>query len=168
MLRPGFHLLWIIGTTLLSPSLPAQVQWNKLSPAVSPPAVSDHVMVGFLGRAWLFGGAGAGSSLSNETWLWNGTTWSKLAPKVSPAARMRSAGAYDTVRGKFVLFGGSTGLSTGLMNDTWEFDGTTWTQIKTLAAPSARNDTAMAYDTVRRKVRLLRRRASTEPHHSPR
>jgi len=161
MLEFKLRLPWIACMTLLCASLPAQVNWKKLSPRGSPPALSDHVMVEFLGRAFLFGGAMAGSSLSNETWIWSGTTWTKLAPKVNPAARMRSAGAYDLGRNRFVLFGGSSGLSSGLMNDTWEFDGTNWTQIKTLAAPSPRNDTGMAYDVARRRIVLLGGRDST-------
>ena len=155
------HLSLLAGIALMCGHVSSQVNWTQRKPAGSPPALSDHVMVGFLGRAYLFGGAMAGSVLSNQTWLWNGTTWKKLAPKVSPAARMRSTGAYDMSRGRFVLFGGSTGLSTGLMKDTWEFDGTAWVQVKTTSAPSARNDAAMAYDSVRHRIVLLGGRDST-------
>ncbi|MBI3892296.1 MAG: hypothetical protein HY303_12305, partial [Candidatus Wallbacteria bacterium] len=44
----------------------------------------------------------------------------------SPAARNNHAMAYDATRGVTVLFGGAPS-SGGLTNDTWEWNGTTWT-----------------------------------------
>ena len=36
--------------------------------------------------------------------------------------------AYDSQRGRIVLFGGSNSI-TGALGDTWEWDGATWTPM---------------------------------------
>jgi hypothetical protein len=51
--------------------------------------------------------------------------------------------AYDSGRGRVVLFGG-TGTST--FGDTWEYDGADWTRVATAASPLARTAHAMTYD----------------------
>ena len=50
--------------------------------------------------------------------------------------------AYDSARGVTVLFGGAS-LS-GVFSDTWEWDGTSWTQLSPAASPPARDAHAMA------------------------
>jgi len=57
--------------------------------------------------------------------------------------------AYDSGRGRTVLFGG-----TGAGADTWEWDGENWTQMADLGPP-ARSDAAMAYDTHRNQTALF-------------
>jgi hypothetical protein len=52
--------------------------------------------------------------------------------------------AYDPVRGHVILFGGSDGFFT-VYGDTWQWDGTDWTQIAT-TGPSARGGSAVATD----------------------
>src|SRR6266567_6887142 len=71
-------------------------------------------------------------------------TWMKLHPNVGFPARSGFATAYDPISKKVVVFGGND--STGQLNDTWTFDGTTWTQIVTSMAPGNRADATMAYD----------------------
>src|ERR1035441_6585189 len=61
------------------------------------------------------------------------TQRSPLAP--SPSAREHHAMAYDSVRGRTVLFGGYDGSS--YLGDTWEWNGANWTQVAT-TGPSAR------------------------------
>ena len=78
--------------------------------------------------------------------------WTRKAPDASPGPRIAHAMAYDSRRGVTVLFGGSTsGFS--LLGDTWEWDGTTWTQRMVLG-PGPRFRHAMAYDS-RRGVTVL-------------
>jgi hypothetical protein len=82
----------------------------------------------------LFGGDGGGIGFLNDTWNWNGTTWTQVADSGdagcyntcpgSPQARSGAAMAYDPAIGKLVLFGGL-----GPLNDTWTWDGTSWTQV---------------------------------------
>jgi hypothetical protein len=92
----------------------------------------------------LFGGSSGG----DETWEWDGTTWT-LRATTGPSARASHAMVYDSARGVTVLFGGSTGAG-----DTWEWDGTTWTQ-QAVSGPPSRALHAMAYDSVRRKTVLF-------------
>jgi hypothetical protein len=95
------------------------------------------------GNIVLFGGSANGSGL-NETWTFNGTTWTHLSPATSPPARSYASMAYDPATGTMVLFGGS-GASSDL-NDTWTFNGTTWTHLSPATSPRARDGASMAYD----------------------
>jgi hypothetical protein len=58
---------------------------------------------------------------------------------------------YDAARQRVVLFGG-TSSRTNYLGDTWEWDGTTWTQRAPAASPSAREVYAMAFDAVRQRA----------------
>jgi hypothetical protein len=60
--------------------------------------------------------------------------------------------AYDSARGRTVLFGGYDGSQLG---DTWEWDGSSWTQVFTPSAPAARSSVAIAYDVASRRVVLF-------------
>lgn len=65
----------------------------------------------------LFGG-GSAASRFNDTWEYDGATWTQRA--VSPAPPARTAFPLVFSGGtKVVLFGGSTGST--LLNDTWEY-----------------------------------------------
>jgi hypothetical protein len=73
--------------------------------------------------------------------------------EVAPADRGGSALVYDAARQRTVLFGGQ-GNNVNL-GDTWEWDGTTWTQQHPITAPPARTNAAMAYDAARQRVVLF-------------
>lgn len=74
---------------------------------------------------------------------------------IEPPARDGASTAYDSARGKTVLFGGRhCANSTCCDGDTWEWDGSTWVQVATIG-PSARYMASMAYDCVRRKTILF-------------
>ena len=60
---------------------------------------------------------------------------------------------YDPASGKIIAFGGFDGTS--YLNDTWSFDGTSWTQIATQSAPPPRTAAQMTYDSVTQKVVLF-------------
>jgi hypothetical protein len=57
--------------------------------------------------------------------------------------------AYDASRQRVVLFGGA--VESGQFGDTWEWDGTRWTQVAT-TGPSARAGMQLAYDERRRVI----------------
>ena len=61
--------------------------------------------------------------------------------------------AYDAERQEVVLFGGQS--TTGVLNDTWVWNGTGWSQKAPTTSPSARSDHSMAYDAVRKEVVLF-------------
>src|SRR5206468_13036699 len=69
--------------------------------------------------------------------------WVQLSPANSPPARSYLAMTYDPASGKIVMFGGDNG--TTYLNDTWVFDGGTWTQVTTDTPPPARAAAQLAY-----------------------
>jgi len=118
--------------------------WVQLTPATTPTNLTGHTMVSEGGSILMFGGNSAGAYV-DETWRFDGTDWTQLTPSLRPPARRRHGGAYDTARGRLVVFGGEANGGAAL-SDTWEFDGTTWTQIMPATVPPARRDHAMTYD----------------------
>jgi hypothetical protein len=94
-----------------------------------------------------------GSGDHDDTWTWNGATWTQQHPATSPPARQAAAMAYDAATGTVVLFGGFG--SSSLLGDTWTWNGTTWTQQHPATSPRARQGTAMAYDAVTGAVVLF-------------
>jgi Galactose oxidase, central domain len=122
--------------------------WTQRSPGVAGDPAVRH-FAGFAydsarGVCVLFGGNGATGNLG-DTWEWNGAagTWTQRA-STGPSARSQMGFAYDSMRHVSVLFGGPSGTAT---NETWEWDGTTWTQATPLDSPQARYNVGMAYDS---------------------
>ncbi len=95
------------------------------------------------GATVLFGG-----SSTNDTWTWNGSTWTRQFPATSPEARTDASMAYDASIGKIVLFGGEGFSASGppLLDDTWIWSGTDWIQQSPTISPPARSGASMAYD----------------------
>src|SRR5437879_4793138 len=71
-------------------------------------------------------------------------SWIQLSPATSPPPRSYLAMTYDPASGKVIMFGGFDG--TGYLNDTWTFDGTSWSRVQTSVSPPARAASQMAYD----------------------
>jgi hypothetical protein len=71
----------------------------------------------------LFGGYTHDFQYPQDTWSWDGTTWTQLQPATAPPGR---AGQAMATGSQLVLFGGYTG--SGYLNDTWVWDGSTWIQ----------------------------------------
>jgi len=67
--------------------------------------------------------------------------------------------AYDSNRGRTVLFGGSA-IPPAPFNDTWEWDGENWTQMAD-SGPPGREAAAMAYDAQRNQTVLFGGGATT-------
>lgn len=129
--------------------------WTLKSPAKSPGGRYDHAMVydAARGQVVLFGGSNSSTSQGlADTWIWDGTTWTKKTPPVSPPARFSHAMTYDAANGVVVLFGGYGGGKE--LSDTWVWDGTTWTQKAPSISPAARSSAVMAYDELNHEVVL--------------
>ena len=93
---------------------------------------------------------------SGETWTWDGTDWAQQHPARSPPARLDFAMVYDHARREVVLFGGSTPCCPfRYFNDTWAWDGSTWTRRLRVNPPSSRSGMGMAYDHARREIVLF-------------
>jgi hypothetical protein len=99
------------------------------------------------GQVVLFGGGNQYDTFG-DTWTWNGTSWTLQGPSKSPPARAWAAMAYDAAAGQIILFGGwgPSAPSEGFFDDTWTWDGTTWTQQTPATSPPARLGASMAYD----------------------
>lgn len=113
------------------------------------------------GVSVLFGGRGNGRTVSEafpqDTWEYNGTNWVRRTPANAPAGRIGFGMAFDRHRARVVLFGGMTNDASGRSNpsgETWEYDGTDWTQRFPSAAPAPRHNLALFYDPVRRVTTL--------------
>ncbi len=111
----------------------------------------------------LFGGEGPTTNVYgplpnlNDTWTWDGTTWTQQFPQNSPSARSSYSMAFDSDLGVVVLFGGFNGglQNGGFLNDTWTWNGTNWTeqpQQPVFAAPAPRSGASMAYDSVHHQM----------------
>ena len=81
-------------------------------------------------RIILYGGRDTGIATFDDTWAFDGVTWTQLTPATVPPRRIFHTMTYDPVRDRVVMFGGSGSL--GSLFETWEFDGTNWL----LAAPT--------------------------------
>src|SRR5207249_3318430 len=87
-----------------------------------------------------------------DTWEWDGSTWVQKTPATSPPARESHAMAYDSARGRVVLFGGIDSSRSLLLGDTWEWDGSMWVEKTPATSPPARFEHSMAYDSARGRV----------------
>ena len=74
----------------------------------SPGARDQHVMAYDEKRPQvvLFGGEDSNGKLLNDTWVWDGSSWTKETPAHSPSVRLAPAMAYDENHQLTVLFGG--------------------------------------------------------------
>jgi hypothetical protein len=96
----------------------------------------------------------------DDTWEFDGERWTRVETAGPSPARRNSAMAFDVRRGRMVLFGGiheEVGLIDVELDDTWEYDGSTWTMIPpgSSMVPAARGYHAMAYDESRGAVILF-------------
>jgi hypothetical protein len=90
-----------------------------------------------------------------DTWTFDGTNWIQLNPTTTPSRRYGAKMLYAPWNGgEVVLFGGIT--QNGQRSDeTWIWNGTTWTQANPATKPSPRSTPAMAYDAARDKIVLF-------------
>ena len=115
--------------------------WTEV--AATGPQLIGKPVAGYdpVGRRLLLFGWGPDGG---QTWSWGGTTWARLHPLVSPQARVGSNLALDPVNGQLMLFGGRAGDSVGLLNDTWTWNGSSWTRLSPSTSPPPRYNAAMA------------------------
>lgn len=132
--------------------------WHQLSPASSP---SPRVSAGTAydpttGTVVLFGGNDINGNRLNDTWTWDGVTWTQQLPPVSPPARdcATQSMTYDLATKTVVLFGGIN--SQGALGDTWEWNGQakSWTQRFPASSPIQRR-APLAYDAATKTIVLF-------------
>lgn len=142
---------------LLLVAASASAQWQQLTPAASPSARSGAGMTfdPVTNSVLLFGGS-TGLSSSNQTWSYDGSTWTQLAPTVSAPAKVGIELVYDVARGVTVMYGGlNTSFFGGpSVDETWEWSGSTWTQVFPTTTPGGLGNYGACYDVVRSRVVL--------------
>lgn len=102
-------------------------RWERRVVRGPVPAPRSHHRMAFdaaRGVTVLFGGS-AGSQMFNDTWSWNGETWTQQAGE-SPAPRALHAMAYDMRRERVMLFGGILRWGGARSAELWEWDGRIW------------------------------------------
>lgn len=133
-------------------------QWTTLGenadmPAAEPGFVFDSKRNRFMA---LGGSSGPGQALG-DTWEFDGAAWTRSSA-ASPPPRQAHAMVFEERRGRILLFGGMGAAPRGqrppALGDTWEFDGTRWTELK-VPGPGARNGAGIAYDSKRDRVVLF-------------
>jgi hypothetical protein len=139
--------------------------WVDLDPRVLPPITSfaclaydwrDGYVVLFGGER---GGIGTPTTIRDTTWSFRGGVWTNLTnPLDSPPGLAYPSCTYDSADGYVLLFGGAMATGPGTTgrsgptidssDQTWEFQGGTWTNLTNPAAPhpSARFGANMADD----------------------
>jgi hypothetical protein len=131
--------------------------WTPLGSA--PQALSDPSMTYDQANSdlVLFGGTDGANGRTDgdaneldETWTFDGSTWTVKAPTTSPPVRADASMAddpssTDATAGQPVLFGGKSGsFYAGGYDDTWTWNGTTWIQLSPATSPPGRLDATMS------------------------
>ena len=127
--------------------------WTQKTAIVNAPGPSDRYNAAMVfdqtnNQVVMFGGSHAvllGTPTPNDTWVWDGNTWSQKSPPTSPSARSSHVMAYDQARHRVVMFGGQD-ATFNFLSDTWEWDGNNWTLQSPSVSPPARYGAVMAFD----------------------
>ncbi|HEX7599486.1 MAG TPA: kelch repeat-containing protein, partial [Polyangia bacterium] len=95
---------------------------------------------------------------SQDLWQWDPATGAWARPKlgnVAPKARSGASMVFDSVRKKFVIFGGRT-LAGDNFNDIWDWDPVTGVSVdRSTQGPSARSQHVMVFEKSTGKVLLF-------------
>jgi hypothetical protein len=87
-------------------------------------------------RTVMFGGrTGAGVGPLGDTWEWDGNAWTQRTPVQSAFVRQYHRMVFDADRARVVLFGGNAREGGPGLAETWEWDGTSWSQLHAAATP---------------------------------
>jgi cysteine-rich repeat protein len=138
----------------------------KPSPRYSASMVFDPIRK----RLLMYGGFSTGDGI-DELWELDGEAWKQVFPTsgVRPPGRGHAGVVYDSKRDRLVIFGGATEPTTfsagHVLGDTWEWNGSTWTEI-TSAGPPLRWGHVMVFDPVR-GVSVMAGGYNTSPGSSP-
>jgi len=104
--------------------------WTLQTPATSPSCRTGASMAyDRTNNVWvLFGGMNEYNRLP-ETWTYDGTTWTQRTPAASPPGLTWSQMCWDGQSSKVLLFGGFSATDNYVAQQTWSWNGTTWTQL---------------------------------------
>lgn len=137
--------------------------WLPMSPVNSPEVRDWHAMAfdPVSQTVIMFGGHNlnrwpAGPNTLGDMWSWDGNDWTQLSPATMPFMRFGHEMVLDQKRNRVVMWGGSSRQSSavGAVShfETWEWDGSNWTQITTANTPTANTFMGLVYDPRRERV----------------
>ena len=115
--------------------------WTQVSAGSGPFPRAWHSMAfdSRQGKAILFGGDHVSPGHLgpiNDTWAWDGIAWTQVVTSIAPSPRAGQSMAFDSGRGRSVLFGGTDeGFPGVFYNDTWEL-GTADTDLAITGVPA--------------------------------
>jgi hypothetical protein len=96
-------------------------------------------------KMMLHGGIDGETALTNDTWAWDGVTWTKLTPATKPAYGEL---LYSELRQRVLLVAADPAKDPGV----WEWTGTDWTQRAVVLAPTTTGAGITTYDNRRGRV----------------
>lgn len=136
-----YHFTLLITSALLSLPWSAAAQpcdgFQQIFPGPGPGFLIDHGMSYHspTGEVVIFGGFN-GAFEENETWTFNGTSWTEAFPASSPGARRGAAMAALPGSNNIVVFGGED--DGDVFDDTWVWNGVNWSTQTSVITPAAR------------------------------
>ncbi|MBK8980160.1 MAG: hypothetical protein IPM29_30025 [Planctomycetes bacterium] len=126
--------------------------YSRLTPPTPGPMVQSAAAA-FDGNDVVVFGGWTPAGRSNQTWTWNGATWTQRTNVgTPPVARTAAAAATDASGQGMVLFGGDRANNPAA---TWQWNGSTWQATTPSPMPSIRDSAAMARDPLRSRVVLF-------------
>jgi hypothetical protein len=156
------EVLGLLGVLLGGAPSSADVSTDGVWVPLDPPARQGFGLVrdAARNRLVLFGGLRNSEIMFNEVWTFaldGSSPWRVERPLgTPPVGRSGPAAAYDSRRGRMIIFGGFSGP---YMNDVWSLDlvdPMTWHAITPLGTPpSGREYASAVYDSVRDRVLLF-------------
>ena len=129
------------------------IDWTEKHPSTHPGARTQMGMVYDINRDEVVIVGGFHLNLVYaDTWTYDPgrNLWTQKTIDRSPGIRVDPGLAYDPIRDRTVVFGGSS--NTEGSQDTWEWDGRDWHLRKTTVKPPARHKAGMVFDASRSTV----------------
>jgi hypothetical protein len=147
----GQVLRFVDGQTVtVGPTVPSPVILASITGRTLVHDVARDELVVFGGYHEQFAWPAPVPFVHDETYVFRQGAWQLVPLPSRPAPRTGHAFAYDETRQRAVLFGGyGTGITT--FGDTWEWDGTGWSQVATVGPPAG-GATGMYDPTTQRVV----------------
>ena len=137
-------------------------RWNGTSwdqPFVALPPVRYNCYLTFDSsrqRVLMYGGTSAATgAFLQEMWEWNGTVWQQRPGSNFPPARVNAGFTFDRKRNVAVLFGGMKLTPAARTDETWEWNGTTWTQATPVVRPPIRELAVLVFDPTTQRVLMF-------------
>ena len=135
---------------------PATNAWTDVTPVGLSPSARKFTALAYDWANFtvmMFGGLDGAGAHKNDTWHFNGTTWTELTP-VGPLPNIRRqhvlVGRSDFF--DVILAGGQDAGGAGFLGDTWKWDGVNWTEIVTVNQPAGVVAIDAAYDLQRQRI----------------